>query len=140
MRIKSLILVSLSLGVLLLTSCVTPRRVDYLQDMTHGSQVEIENRFEAVIAPYDQLSITVMSSDMKNADLAAPFNMTKGQDQRQGRQGTQPPFQHRMLLQSQSSGWEIIISYDGSARPFLPPGEDKTLQSKGGTGWKIRGR
>ena len=83
MRIKNLIPVLLSFGVLLLASCVTPRRVDYLQDMTHGSQVEIENRFEAVIAPYDQLSITVMSADMKNADLAAPFNMTKGQDQRQ---------------------------------------------------------
>ena len=64
---------------MLLTSCVTTRRVDYLQDMTHGSQIEIENRFEAVIAPYDQLSISVMSADLNNQNLAAPFNMNADQ-------------------------------------------------------------
>ena len=58
----------------MLAGCVTPRRVDYLQDMTMGSQIEIENRFEAVIAPYDELSITVISSTIENADLAQPFN------------------------------------------------------------------
>lgn len=67
-------IIPLLLAVVLLTSCVTTRRVDYLQDMTHGSQIEIENRFEAVIAPYDQLSITVMSADLNNQNLAEPFN------------------------------------------------------------------
>lgn len=62
-----------------LTSCVTARRVNYLQDMTHGSQIEIENRFEAVIAPYDQLAITVMSSNATDAGLAEPFN-SKNED------------------------------------------------------------
>lgn len=62
------------LTTVLLTSCVTTRRVDYLQDMTHGSQIEIENRFEAMIAPYDQLTITVMSADLTNQKLAEPFN------------------------------------------------------------------
>lgn len=61
-------------ATLLLTSCVTSRRVNYLQDMTQGSQIEIENRFEAVVAPYDQLSITVMSSNVADAMLAEPFN------------------------------------------------------------------
>lgn len=60
--------------MLFLTACTTPRRIDYLQDMTHGSQIEIENRFEAVVAPYDQLSITVMSSDQTKQGLAEPFN------------------------------------------------------------------
>ena len=55
-------------------SCVTARRVDYLQDMTQGSQIEIENRFEAMIAPYDELSIIVKSSNVNTADLASPFN------------------------------------------------------------------
>ena len=55
-------------------SCVTARRVDYLQDMTQGSQIEIENRFEARIAPYDELSIIVKSSNVAAADLASPFN------------------------------------------------------------------
>lgn len=67
-------IIPLLLAATLLTSCVTTRRVDYLQDMTHGSQIEIENRFEAVIAPYDQLNITVMSADLLNQNLAAPFN------------------------------------------------------------------
>ena len=75
MRIRLIII--LSLATLLLTSCVTTRRVDYLQDMYHGSQIEIENRFEAVIAPYDQLSITVMSADLNNQNLAEPFNATQ---------------------------------------------------------------
>ena len=57
---------------ILSTSCVTPRRVNYLQDLTHGSQIELENRFEAVIAPYDQLEISISSPD--KAELAAPFN------------------------------------------------------------------
>lgn len=55
-------------------SCITPGRVNYLQDMTHGSQIEIENRFEAVIAPYDELSITVSTSSTKD-ELASPFNL-----------------------------------------------------------------
>lgn len=73
MRIK--IYIILLPIVLMLTSCVTPRRVDYLQDMAHGSQIEVENRFEAVIAPYDQLNINVMSADLTNQNLAEPFNM-----------------------------------------------------------------
>lgn len=60
--------------ILSMTSCVTPRRVNYLQDMTHGSQIEIENKFEAVIAPYDELGITVSTSNTKQ-ELAAPFNL-----------------------------------------------------------------
>ena len=70
-KIKALIILATTL---LMSSCITPRRIDYLQDMAHGSQIEIENRFEAVIAPYDKLGITVMSSDLTNQNLAEPFN------------------------------------------------------------------
>ena len=73
MRINIKIIILL-VAAALMTSCVTTRRVDYLQDMTHGSQIEIENRFEATIAPYDQLNITVMSADLINQNLAEPFN------------------------------------------------------------------
>lgn len=55
-----------------MTSCVTPRRVNYLQDMTQGSQIELEDRFEARIAPYDELNISVLSPG--NPTLAEPFN------------------------------------------------------------------
>lgn len=78
MRIK--IYIILFPAILILTSCVTSRRVDYLQDMTQGSQIEIENRFEAVVAPYDELSITVSSANVTEASqaLAAPFNQMGG--------------------------------------------------------------
>ena len=54
------------------TSCVTNRKIAYLQDMTHGTQIQLEDRFEAVIAPYDELDIVVSSFD---AELARPFNL-----------------------------------------------------------------
>jgi polysaccharide export outer membrane protein len=59
--------------MLMLTSCVTPRRVNYLQDMTQGTQIKLEHRFEAKIAPYDELSIFVSTSQVDQT-LAAPFN------------------------------------------------------------------
>jgi polysaccharide export outer membrane protein len=42
--------------------------------MTQGSQIQIENRFEAAIAPYDELSIIVSTSSSKK-ELATPFNL-----------------------------------------------------------------
>ena len=57
---------------MLLASCITPRQVNYLQDMKHESVVELENKFEAVICPYDELDIYVSSP---NEDLARPFNL-----------------------------------------------------------------
>ena len=59
--------------VTMATSCITPRRVNYLQDITHGSQIEVENKFEATIAPYDELNIIVSTSGSKK-ELAVPFN------------------------------------------------------------------
>ena len=47
--------------------------------MTQGSQIELENRFEATIAPYDELNITVTSPN--NPELAIPFSQSaSGQD------------------------------------------------------------
>lgn len=68
---KNLVGIALSLAAV---SCITPGRVNYLQDMTHGSQIEIENRFEAAIAPYDELGIIVSTSSSKD-ELATPFNL-----------------------------------------------------------------
>ena len=55
------------------TSCVTSRRVNYLQDMTQGTQIELENKFEARIAPYDELTIRVSTSQASQV-MATPFN------------------------------------------------------------------
>jgi len=56
----------------LAASCVTTRKIVYLQDMEHGTQIELEDRFEAVIAPYDELDVIVAAYD---SDLARPFNL-----------------------------------------------------------------
>ena len=62
----------LVLSAMLLSSCVTTKQVAYLQDMGHETQIELENKFEAVISPYDELTIVVSCSDM---ELAKPFNI-----------------------------------------------------------------
>ena len=68
--------IALGVAIMTLASCVTPRRVNYLQDMTHGSQIQLEDRFEARITPYDDLSI-VVSSAQPNQELVAPFNVVR---------------------------------------------------------------
>lgn len=65
-------LIALLSATLLLASCVTTKQVAYLQDMKHGTQIELENKFEAVISPYDELTIIVSCFDK---ELAAPFNL-----------------------------------------------------------------
>lgn len=66
-------------------SCVTPRKVNYLQDMTQGSQIELENKFEARIAPYDEMIITVTS--WEDPTLATPFNINIAQGANTGANG-----------------------------------------------------
>ena len=53
-------------------SCVTNRKVAYLQDMKHNTQIELEDKFEAVICPYDELDVIISAFD---AELARPFNL-----------------------------------------------------------------
>lgn len=62
----------LVLATLTVASCVTNRKVAYLQDMKHNSQIELENTFEAVISPYDELDVIISSFDQ---ELAKPFNI-----------------------------------------------------------------
>ena len=61
----------LTLGALCAAACMTPKQVLYLQDMTQNSQIELEHKFEARIAPYDDLNILVSCYD---EELAKPFN------------------------------------------------------------------
>ena len=69
---RVLFFVSIIMLCMTMASCVTTKQVAYLQDMTHGTQIELENQFEAVISPYDELTIMVSSSD---EELAKPFNL-----------------------------------------------------------------
>ena len=72
----------LALAAIMMASCVSPRRINYLQDMTHGSQIELENRFEARVAPYDELSIQITSPS--SPALAEPFNRNFNNNGSQG--------------------------------------------------------
>lgn len=62
----------IALAAVSAVSCVTNRKVAYLQDMKHGTQIELEDKFEAVISPYDELDVIVSSFD---TELARPFNL-----------------------------------------------------------------
>jgi polysaccharide export outer membrane protein len=74
MKIHRIIHTSFVLGLFVLAtaSCVTNRKIAYLQDMKHGTQIELEDKFEAVIAPYDELDVIISSFD---TELARPFNL-----------------------------------------------------------------
>lgn len=63
----------ITLACLLASSCMSPKKVLYLQDMKQNSQIELENQFQAVISPYDELTILVSAHDF---DLAKPFNLS----------------------------------------------------------------
>lgn len=56
-------------------SCATPKKVLYLQDMQQGSQIELENKYEATISPNDELRIIISCED---EELSKPFNLGYG--------------------------------------------------------------
>lgn len=62
----------ISLVAVSAVSCVTNRKVAYLQDMKHNTQIELEDKFEAVICPYDELDVIITAFD---SELARPFNL-----------------------------------------------------------------
>ena len=66
------ICLTLSAMMFIMNSCVSTKQVAYLQDMEHDTQIELENQFEAVISPYDELTILVSCAD---EELSKPFNL-----------------------------------------------------------------
>ncbi len=66
------------LGALLATSCMTPKKLLYLQDMNDSTQVDLNQRYEARIAPSDRLGIFVSSyMSAKDAGLVDVFNQKR---------------------------------------------------------------
>ena len=63
---------ALTLAALSAASCVTTKKIAYLQDMSHQTQIELENTFEAIISPYDELDVIISCFDQ---ELAKPFNL-----------------------------------------------------------------
>ena len=60
------------IAALLVASCATPKKVVYLQDMEQNSQVQMENKIQAVIVPYDELDIIISCPE---PEIARPFNL-----------------------------------------------------------------
>ena len=81
-----LLLLMLALLAAMTTSCVTSKSVRYLRDMPPYG-VPLNDRFEATIAPYDELRIFVMQG--KDEELVKPFNIfgSAGATTSQGRMG-----------------------------------------------------
>lgn len=72
MKLRKVFLVLLG-TLVVLNSCVTPREVNYLQDLKQGETIPLNSKFEAVISPYDELRISVVGFGVEK-ELAEPFN------------------------------------------------------------------
>ena len=72
-RMKTMKWLVVAAMCVLTSSCMTSKKMLYLQDMKQNSQIELEDKFEAVISPYDELTILVSCHD---AELAKPFNLS----------------------------------------------------------------
>lgn len=70
---KILTLAVVALACMTVTSCMSSKKILYLQDMKQNSQIELEDQFQAVISPYDELTILVSCHD---PELAKPFNLS----------------------------------------------------------------
>jgi len=87
MKISKTFFLFLFIAVAMMTtSCVTSKKVRYLRDMPIAG-VPLNDRFEATIAPYDELRIYVMQG--KDEELVKPFNVfgSAGSTTSQGRMG-----------------------------------------------------
>ena len=78
MKTNKLVLFFFLVGLAVLsTSCVTSRKVRYLQDMPKEG-MPINESLEATVAPYDELRINVLSNTGKDDELLKPFNAMNG--------------------------------------------------------------
>jgi polysaccharide export outer membrane protein len=74
MRInKLLVLFALVALAMASSSCVTAKKVRYLQDMPKQG-LPLNDVLEATVAPYDELRIQVLSNSGKDDELLKPFN------------------------------------------------------------------
>ena len=59
--------------LMVVSSCVTPKEVNYLNDLKPGENIPLNSRFEPVVSPNDQLRIIVFGVGLEK-ELAEPFN------------------------------------------------------------------
>ena len=82
---KLILLFALVALAVVATSCVTSKKVRYLQDMPIQG-MPLNEALEATVAPYDELRIYVLSNTGKDDELIRPFNVynNPGQGNYQG--------------------------------------------------------
>lgn len=85
-RMKTMMWLVVAATCIMASSCMSSKKVLYLQDMKQNSQIELEDKFEAVISPYDELTILVSCHD---TELARPFNLTSVQQGISNQSGSQ---------------------------------------------------
>lgn len=74
MKTNKITLIFLTMALAIVsTSCVTSKKVRYLQDMPIEG-MPLNETMEATVAPYDELRINVLSSSGKDDELIKPFN------------------------------------------------------------------
>lgn len=104
MKLKKLFLILVG-TLVVLSSCVTPREVNYLQDLKQGETIPLNSKFEAVISPYDELRISVVGFGVEK-ELAEPFN----------------PFGNSAQGVSQQNGSGYLVDVNGNIQfPILGP-------------------
>lgn len=77
---KLLVFLTLVVLAVMSSSCVTAKKVRYLQDMPKQG-LPINEALEATVAPYDELRIMVMSNTGKDDELLKPFNAMQSMGQ-----------------------------------------------------------
>lgn len=78
MKTNKFVLLIMLVGLAIISSsCVTAKKVRYLQDMPKEG-IPINESLEATVAPYDELRISVMSNSGKDDELLKPFNVMGG--------------------------------------------------------------
>ena len=77
---RNLLLFSLAMVALMLSSCISSKKISYLQDMPERG-VPLTKSLEPTICPYDELRIYVLSNG-GDEELVKPFNVmgTMGQN------------------------------------------------------------
>lgn len=77
---KLVLLFALVTLTVISSSCVTSKKVRYLQDMPIQG-MPLNEALEATVAPYDELRIYVLSNTGKDDELISPFNAYSGASQ-----------------------------------------------------------
>ena len=84
MKINRIVLFfALAVMAMASTSCVTAKKVRYLQDMPKAG-MPLNEALEATVAPYDELRIQILSNTGKDDELLKPFNAMGGSGQMGG--------------------------------------------------------